>query len=89
MLRAAISLGKALCVRETKIRDEQTRDFQAVDAAITALETEAKRLSKMKTWSETISSNSGKILEEIRKMSDAMDRELGILREATAGLKIS
>jgi hypothetical protein len=87
MLKAAISLAKALCVRDTKTQAEQTDDFQAIDSAITVLEAEAKRLTKMKTWSETISSNSGKIVEEIRKMSESMDRELGVLREAIAGLK--
>ncbi|MBN1569184.1 MAG: hypothetical protein JXA73_15140, partial [Acidobacteria bacterium] len=89
MLKAALSLAKALCVREATNRSEKAVDFQTIDSAITVLETEAKRLTKMKTWSETITSNSGKIAEEIRKMSDSMERELGVLREAIAGLKQS
>ena len=41
----------------------------------------------MKTWAETIGSNSKKILDEIRKMSDAMETQIENLRTAATGLK--
>jgi len=43
----------------------------------------------MKTWTETITSNGGKILEEVRKMTAALDRQMQILRDAISGLKQS
>src|SRR5262249_49611176 len=87
ILKAALSLARALCVRQAKSRTAEASDFQAIDSAIIVIETEAKRLAKMKCWVETIGSNSSKVLDEIRKMSDAMERQIGLLRGAVAGLK--
>jgi hypothetical protein len=87
ILRAALSLARALCVRQAKSRTAETVDFQTIDAAIQVIETEAKRLAKMKGLVETIGSHSTKVLDEIRKMSDAMDRQIGLLRNAVEGLK--
>ena len=41
----------------------------------------------MSTWTETIKSNSGKILDELRKMTEGLDQQIKILRDATMGLK--
>jgi len=87
ILKAALSLAKALCVRQAKAREAEAADFQAIDCAILALEKEAKRLQKMNTWTETIKSNSGKILEEVRKMTEGLDQQIQVLRDATMGLK--
>jgi gas vesicle protein len=89
ILKAALSLAKALCVRETKAREAEAADFEAIDAAILVIEKEAKRLQKMNTWTETIKSNSGKILEEVRKMTEELNQQIQILRDATIGLKDS
>jgi len=89
ILKSALCLAKALCVRESKTREAEAADFQAIDNAILVIEKEAKRLESMKTWTETITSNSGKMLDEIRKMGTALDRQMQILREAVAGLKSS
>lgn len=89
ILKSATCLAKALCVRESKAREAEAADFQAIDNAILAIEKEAKRLESIKTWTETITSNNGKILDEIRKMSAALDRQLQILKEALSGFKES
>ena len=89
ILKSALCLAKALCVRESKTREAEAADFQAIDSAILAIEKEAKRLDSMKTWTETIASNGGKILDEIRKMSAALERQIQILGDAVAGLKES
>jgi hypothetical protein len=89
ILKSALCLAKALCVRESKTREAEAADFQAIDNAILVIEKEAKRLESMKTWAETITNNSGKMLDEIRKMGAALDRQMQILREAVAGLKES
>jgi hypothetical protein len=41
----------------------------------------------MKTWTETIQSNSGKILDEVRKMAANLEKQIGVLRESVAALK--
>lgn len=89
ILKSALCLAKALCVRECKTREAEAADFQAIDGAILAIEKEAKRLDSMKTWTETITNNSGKILDEIRKMSAALERQIQILGDAVSGLKQS
>jgi len=87
ILRAGFSLAKALCVRQAREREAADGNLDSIDAAILALEEEAKRLAKMKTWTETIQSNSGKVLEEVRKMSEGLERQIGVLRDSVAALK--
>jgi hypothetical protein len=41
----------------------------------------------MKTWSETIQSHGGNLLEELRKMTNVLEKQIGILRESVAALK--
>ena len=87
VLKSALWLAKGLCVRESKSREAEAADFQAIDCAILAIEKEAKRLESMKTWTETITNNGAKILDEVRKMSLGLERQTEILKEAVSGLK--
>lgn len=87
ILRAGLSLAKALCVRQRKERDAEEGNWDDMDAAILAIEKEAGRLTNMKTWTETIQSNSGKILDEVRKMAANLERQIGVLRESMDALK--
>jgi len=88
-LKAAFLLTKGLCVRQAKAGDEKAADLQAIDAAILEVEREAKRLANMKSWTETIQSNSGKMLDEIRKMRDGLETQAQALRSSAKGLKES
>jgi hypothetical protein len=87
ILRAGLSVVKALCVRQQKKRQAEDGNWETVDTAILALEHEANRLVNMKTWSETIQSNSGKILEEVRKMTEGLNRQITALRDSVAALR--
>jgi len=87
ILRAGLSLAKALCVRQAKERQAEDGNWEDMDAAILGLEREATRLTDMKTWTETIQSNSGKILEEVRKMAANLEKQIVVLRESVATLK--
>jgi hypothetical protein len=87
ILRAGLSLAKALCVRQEKAKDAEEGNWDDIDAAILALEKETNRLKEMKKWTETIQSNSGKILEEVRKMTDGLDRQIDTLRESVEALR--
>jgi hypothetical protein len=64
-------------------------NWEEVDAAVLAVEKEVTRLAKMRTWTETIQSNSGNILEEIRKMTNSLEKQIGVLRESVDTLKLS
>jgi len=87
ILRAGLSVAKALCARQQKERQAEDGNWETVDTAILALEHEANRLVNMKTWSETIQSNSGKILEEVRKMTEGLNRQITALRDSVAALR--
>ena len=87
VLRAGLSLAKALCVRKQRERDKNESNWEEVDAAVLAVEKEVTRLAQMKTWTDTIQSNSGKLLEEIRKMTNSLERQIVALRESFQTLK--
>ena len=89
VLRAGLSLAKALCVRKQKERDKSENNWEEVDAAILAVEKEVARLTKMKGWTETIQSHSGNMLEEIRKMTNSLERQITVLRESVETLRLS
>jgi hypothetical protein len=87
ILKAALSLAKALCVRESTARSEEVADFEKIDKSILAIEKEGRRLEEMRKWTETIKSNSGKILDEVRKMADGLEQQVGVLKDAFSGLR--
>jgi hypothetical protein len=89
ILRAGLSLAKALCVRQQKERNAEEGNWDDMDAAILALEKEAKRIGQIKSWTETIQGHSGKILDEVRKMAANLERQIGVLRESVDALKHS
>jgi hypothetical protein len=89
VLRAGLSLAKALCVRKQRERSKNEGDWEQVDAAVLAVEKEAARMQQMKTWTDTIQSNSGKLLDEIRKMTNNLETQISVLRESVETLKHS
>ncbi|MGD9561210.1 MAG: hypothetical protein AB7F88_04195 [Pyrinomonadaceae bacterium] len=86
ILKSALSLAKAMCVRESTKRNAEAAEFAAIDDAILAIEKEAKRLDEMRKWTETIRNNSDKVLESVRKMADGLQSQVGKLRDAVEGL---
>lgn len=86
ILKSALSLAKAMCVREASKRSAEAAEFEAIDAAILAIEKEAKRLDEMRRWTETIKNNSDKVLEAVRKMADGLQVQGKKLRDAIDGL---
>jgi hypothetical protein len=52
-----------------------------------AVEKEAARLANMKTWTETIQSKSDKILEEVRKMTSNLEKQVAVLRDSVEVLR--
>jgi hypothetical protein len=89
ILRAGLSLAKALCVRKQRERDMKESNWEEVDAAVLAVEKEVNRIGQMKTWTETIQSHSGKLLDEFRKMTNNLEAQIAVLRESVETLKLS
>ena len=89
ILRAGLSLAKALCVRKQRERDKNESNWEEVDAAVLVVEKEVNRIGQMKTWTETIQSHSGKLLDEFRKMTNNLEAQIVVLRESVETLKLS
>lgn len=87
--KAALMVARALSVRQAKAHTEATADFEKLDKAILELEREARRLGDIKKWTETIKSNSGKVLDEVAKMADGVQKQVDCLRDTTVGLRCS
>ena len=88
-LKAALMLARALCVRQARARDEDAAGLEELDRAILEVEREAKRLGSIKTWTETIKSNSEKVLGEVRKMTEGLEEQINVLRETASALRSS
>ena len=86
-LRAALMVARALSIRNAKARTAESADLDALDKAILELEREAKRLGEVRKWTETIRSNSGKVLEEVIKMAEGVQKQIECLRQTATALR--
>ena len=65
----------------------ESADLDALDKAILELEREAKRLGEIRRWMETVNSNSGKVLNEVAKMTEGVQKQIDCLRETATALR--
>jgi hypothetical protein len=86
-LRAALMVARALSVRNARARTEESADIEALDTAILELERETRRLGEIKKWTETIKSNSGKVLDEVAKMNEGVLKQIDNLRQTATVLR--
>ena len=66
---------------------ERAADFQAIDKSITEIQRQARYLDEIRTWSQTIQNNAGKVLDRADRMQKALDAELEALGLQVAQLK--
>ncbi len=85
--KMACTVARALCVRSRQQSVARDADFTEIDKAIDEVEKQHARLDQMNTWSNTIHSNSQKLLAEIVKMRAALEEQVELLRDKTAALK--
>lgn len=86
-LRAGLSVARAICVQEAVSRRQEEIDLEPTERAIRAIEKLSNGLAEINTWSETIRSNSNKIIDRVRVMSDELSRQVSVLDEQVQGLK--
>ena len=65
----------------------QQVDFEAIDKAILEIEKRAGNLDDVRKSAETIQSASSKILERVRIDREALEKQVGMLRERVDDLK--
>lgn len=87
LLMAALSLARALVVRERSEQDRVQAEFTAIEDAVRRITKGAESLSEIMTLSETVRSNGMKIHDKAEKLSDELDKQLEVLRRNVEGLK--
>ena len=75
-LQAGISVARAIAVDLTASDSEIEFDQEEVMRAVRNIEKEIGYLEDLQKWSQTIQTNSGKILEKIRTMTTNLKREI-------------
>ncbi|MEL7489511.1 MAG: hypothetical protein AAGJ73_02235 [Pseudomonadota bacterium] len=87
ILRAAISLAKAMAVRAGEDAAGKAADFDAIEKAVRAVEKQAGALEELATWGATTRKTGDKIETKARRMREALEKEVALLDESLAGLR--
>lgn len=91
-LDAALSIARALAVRQAAERGETAVDLAVIEKAILEIERQAAKLDSIQTSGNTIKNGAQKILDEARIMKDSLlkqtkelHEQLGEMRKELAG----
>jgi hypothetical protein len=85
--RAALTLARALCVREQQRGAAEAADLADIDKAILEIEKRTGDLDDICTWANTIANNAEKILAKQERLRKALDSQIEVLRSKTETLK--
>jgi uncharacterized membrane protein YheB (UPF0754 family) len=88
-LRAAYSLARHMAVRQTIESTEMTADFKVIDSAMAEIVCKVNSLDEITTWTQTISSNSSKILDRVRMTKETLERQIELLNDHLHALRRS
>lgn len=86
-VKTAISLARALCIRDVRLTDSRSADFQEIDRAILEIEKRTNHLGDIETWTRTIHSNAEKVLTRVESCRKSLNRQVETLRDKTCELR--
>jgi hypothetical protein len=86
-LQAGLEISRALCLRSHEAAQKQHVDFDPIDRAILDIEKRVQNLDQVRKSAETIKSSSETILDRVRIDREALEKQVGILREAMCCVK--
>lgn len=87
LLKCAMSVARALAVREARASAEAEANFDEIDAAVTKLGRDAVALGEVTTWANTIQSSGKKIADRVEKVREDLEKQLELLQDHLARLK--
>lgn len=87
LFTAALSLARALVVRERVQQERVEAEFGAIEDAVRRIAKAVESMNEIMTWSETIRSNGAKIHDRAERMRDDIGKQLDVLRQNVDGLK--
>lgn len=87
IFEAGLSIAKALCVRGGTHISTISADFKTIDDAILEIERNTKDLDDVTKWSETIKSNSDKILKSTGRIKANLSSQISLLNGRVSDLR--
>ena len=78
-LQASISLAKGLCTKSQRANHQLKVDVDALEGAVNELVRQNESLKDIKTWTETITSNSDKIQNRLRISRRSITKQISVL----------
>jgi len=88
-VKAALSVARALVIRETHESAESEHALNAIELATRAIEKQIECLGQIKTWAETVRSNGDKIADRAGKMQEALQKQVEELDRQIGAMKTS
>lgn len=86
-VKAALTVGRALVIRETHEAAESEQAVKAIESSTRAIEKQIENLAQIKTWAETAESSGKKIADRAGRMHEALEKEVEELDRQLAALK--
>lgn len=87
LLKCALSLARALAVREARASAEAVANFDQIDAAVVKLGRDAVALNEVTTWANTVQSSGKKIADRVEKVRDDLGKQIELLQDHLGRLK--
>jgi hypothetical protein len=88
-VKAALSVARALVIRETHESAESEQALNSIELATRAIEKQIESLTQIKTWAETVRGNGDKIADRAGKMQEALQKQVEELDQQLAAMKTS
>ena len=83
----ALTLARALCIREHANSEVHSVDWDEITKSILEIEKRTNSLDDIVTWTNTITSANEKISEKIRKTRKSLLKQVDLLQDRMQGLK--
>jgi len=87
LFTAALSLARALVVRERTQQARVQAEFSAIEDAVRRIAKAAESLSEIMTLAGTVRSHGEKIRDRAERLQDDIDKQLEVLRQNVEGLR--
>lgn len=86
-LKAALSVARALAVRQERATAEAEADFDEIEAAVTKIAKDAAALQEVVTFANTVQSSGRKIAERTEKVREDLEKQIDLLQEHVGRLR--
>ena len=87
LLKCALSVARALAVREARASAEAEANFDDIEAAVTKISRDAVALSEVTTWANTVQNNGKKIVDRVEKVREDLEKQIELLQDHLGRLK--